>query len=452
LPSSRASLRNCQNLHPGRQPRVHKRNRFNKMNYKRRHFLKLSAAGLVLSSLSGCVGFGRHADKRRIVVVGGGYAGATVAKYLRMWSAHSLEVVVIEPSAYFISCPLSNLVLGGSRKIEDLTFSYEMLKAHHNIRWVQDEVTAIDAVAHKVVMRRGEMTYDKLIIAPGVDFIYDHLPALQNSTAQRLIPHAWKAGPQTVNLRRQLEAMRDGDVFVISIPKMPFRCPPGPYERACQAAFYFRQHKPRCKVLVLDANPDIVSKKALFTKVWADLYPGIIEYRPDSLVTDVDVPSRTVITEFETVKSDVLNLIPPQLAGKPAQLAGAVNIDQRWCEVDFRTYESKVVPDVHIIGDAISAGLPKSAHMAAAQARVCASAIAALMRDEAPDPEPVFSNTCYSFVTDSMAMHVADIYRYDAAKNMMLRAEGGGLSAKPSELEGNYAQYWAHNIWSDALT
>jgi NADPH-dependent 2,4-dienoyl-CoA reductase/sulfur reductase-like enzyme len=301
-------------------------------------------------------------------------------------------------------------------------------------------------------MRRGELTYDKLIIAPGVDFIYDSLPMLQSVAAQEKIPHAWKAGPQTSNLRRQLEAMNDGDVFAISIPKMPFRCPPGPYERSCQAAFYFKQHKPRCKVLVLDANPDIVSKKGLFTKVWAELYPGMIEYRPNSLVTDVDVASRTVTTEFETVKSDVLNLIPPQRAGKPAQMAQVVNIDHRWCEVDFLSYESKVVPNVYILGDAISAGLPKSAHMAAAQARVCAAAIVALMRGGIPDPQPVFSNTCYSYVTDRMAMHVADVYRYDSEKKIMKIAEGGGLSARPSEIEGNYAQHWAHNIWSDVLT
>lgn len=422
------------------------------MSFNRRHFLKSGATGLALAALPGCAAIGRRADNRRIVVIGGGYAGATAAKYLRMWSGYSLEIVVIEPQPYFVSCPLSNLVLGGSREIGELTFSYDGLPAHHGIRWVRDEVVAVDSVARKVTMKRGEIAYDRLVIAPGVDFIYDELPMLQSEAAQTQIPHAWKAGAQTVNLRRQLEAMRDGEVFAISIPRMPFRCPPGPYERACQAAFYFKHHKPRCKVLVLDANPDIVSKKALFRKVWAELYPGIIEYRPDSLVTEVDVASRTVTTEFETVKSDVLNLIPSQRAGKPAQLAGVVNIDQRWCEVDFLSYESSEVPRVHVIGDAISAGLPKSAHMAAAQARVCASAITALMRDELPDPEPMFSNTCYSFVTDRMAMHVADNYRYDAQKKMMMRVEGGGLSPEPTELEGNYAQYWAHNIWSDTLT
>lgn len=422
------------------------------MNINRRNFLKFTSTGIALSALAGCTNMSRKAGSSRVVVIGGGYAGATAAKYLRMWSQNSIEVVVIEANANFISCPLSNLVLGGSRTIDDLTFTYDALPAHHGIQWVHDQVTAIDTTACKITMRRGELSYDRLIIAPGVDFIYDSLPMLQSAAAQQQIPHAWKAGPQTVNLRHQLQAMNDGDVFAISIPKMPFRCPPGPYERACQAAFYFKQHKPRCKVLVLDANPDIVSKKSLFTWVWAELYPGMIEYRPNSLVVDVDVASRTVTTEFETVKSDVLNLIPPQRAGKPAQMAGAVNIDQRWCEVDFVTYESKVMPGVYILGDAISAGLPKSAHMAAAEARVCAAAIVALVRGEAPDPAPVFSNTCYSYVTDRMAMHVADVYRYDAQRQIMKIAEGGGLSARPSEPEGDYARYWAHNIWSDALT
>jgi len=296
------------------------------------------------------------------------------------------------------------------------------------------------------------MTYDKLIIAPGVDFIYAQLPMLQSSDAQVQVPHAWKAGEQTVNLRKQLEAMTDGGVFVISIPKVPFRCPPGPYERVCQVAFYLQQHKPKSKIIVLDANPEIVSKKGLFTKVWAEMYAGMVDYRPNSTVVDVDVATRTVQTEFETVKADVLNIIPPQRAGKPAQMVDAANIDKRWCEVDFLTYESKVIPDVYIIGDSVSAALPKSAHMATSQARICANAIISLMNNEMPDATPVFANTCYSYVNDTMAMHVANVYRYDAEKKIMVSAEGGGVSDRPSEEEGNYARYWAQNIWSDALT
>jgi NADPH-dependent 2,4-dienoyl-CoA reductase/sulfur reductase-like enzyme len=246
--------------------------------------------------------------------------------------------------------------------------------------------------------------------------------------------------------------MPDGGVFAISIPKGPYRCPPGPYERVSQVAFYLKAVKPKSRIIVLDANPEIVSKKALFTKAWADLYPGMVEYRPNSQAIEVDVGNHAVKTEFETVKADVLNVIPPQRACKVAQVAGLANVDKRWCEVDFLTYESKLTPGIHIIGDSVSAALPKSAHMATSQAKVCASAIVSVLNGEAPDPQPVFANTCYSFVSDKLAMHVANVYRYDPAKKIMLPADGGGVSDRPSEQEGNYAQWWARNIWSDVLT
>ena len=416
----------------------------------RRDFLKFSSAAALAGMLPR---FGRASGqaRRRVVVVGGGFAGATVAKYLRLWSSAAVEVVVVEPSPVFISCPMSNLVLGGSLQLSDMTFGYGALQ-QHGIQWVQDAMMSIDADGKKIVMQRGELSYDKLVLAPGVDFIYDDLPALQSDEARKAVPHAWKAGEQTLRLQQQLQAMPDNGIFVISIPLMPYRCPPGPYERASQVAAYFSKHKPRAKILILDTNPDITSKKALFTRAWAELYPGMIEYRPNSKVVDVNVTARTVQTEFETVKFDVLNLIPPQRAGLPAQLAGVANIDRGWCEVDFITYESAVVPNVHVIGDAVSAGLPKSAHMATSHAHVCAAAIAAIMDDRAPDPAPVFANTCYSFVDDRRAMHVAHVYRYDTNKKMMLAAEGGGVSEHPSIEEGKYAHDWARNIWSDVLT
>ena len=416
----------------------------------RRDFLKFSSAAALAGMLPR---FGRASGqaRRRVVVVGGGFAGATVAKYLRLWSSAAVEVVVVEPSPVFISCPMSNLVLGGSLQLSDMTFGYGALQ-QHGIQWVQDAMTSIDADGKNIIMQRGELSYDRLILAPGVDFIYDDLPTLQSDEARKAVPHAWKAGEQTLRLQQQLQAMPDNGIFVISIPLMPYRCPPGPYERASQVAAYFSKHKPRAKILILDTNPDITSKKALFTRAWAELYPGMIEYRPNSKVVDVNVTARTVQTEFETVKFDVLNLIPPQRAGLPAQLAGVANIDRGWCEVDFITYESAVVPNVHVIGDAVSAGLPKSAHMATSHAHVCAAAIAAIMDDRAPDPAPVFANTCYSFVDDRQAMHVAHVYRYDTNKKMMLAAEGGGVSEHPSIEEGKYAHDWARNIWSDVLT
>ena len=425
-------------------------------NFNRRNFIKsglsLGAAGLATNFLTACASLNRQSAKTigRVVIIGGGYGGLTAAKYIRMWSAGNIEVVVIEKSSQFVSCPLSNLVLGGSKTIHDLTFGYDLAQKNHGITWVTDEVIAIDSANKKVTMKRGEMNYDRLIIAPGVDMMYDAMPNLE--AVQQEIPHAWKAGWQTVNLRKQLEAMPNGGVFVMTVPRAPYRCPPGPYERVCQVASYFKTHKPKSKIIVLDANPEITSKKGLFTKVWADMYSGMVDYRPNNIITEVDIKTKTIKTDFETVTGNVLNIIPPQRAGKPAQLAGVDNADKRWCEVSFITYESTAVPNVHVIGDAIDSNLPKSAHMATNQARICASAIVELMSNRLPDPAPVFANTCYSFVNNKEAMHVATVYRYDPNKKIMLAAEGGGVSQNPSIQEGDYAQAWAANIWSDVLT
>jgi NADPH-dependent 2,4-dienoyl-CoA reductase/sulfur reductase-like enzyme len=425
------------------------------MQTDRRDFIKLAglAAALGLSTNS-LTAFARASKLPlgRVVVIGGGYAGAAAAKYLRLWSLGAIEVVVVEPNQQFVSCPLSNLVLGGSKSIDDLTFDYQLLKSNHGIQWVQDQVIAIDADAKKISMLRGELSYDRLIIAPGIDFIYDHLPTLQSAEAQMQVPHAWKAGWQTVNLRQQLEAMPNGGVFVMNVPAAPYRCPPGPYERAAQVAYYFKNHKPKSKVIVLDANAEIVSKKGLFTQVFNEMYAGLVDYRPNHTLVSVDVGNRTVTTEFDSVRADVLNIIPPQRAGKPAQMLQLNNIDKRWCEVDFLSYESKLAANVHVIGDSVSAALPKSAHMATNQAKICANAIVQLMVGADIDPAPVFANTCYSYVSDNSAMHVANVYRYDAVKKIMVSAEGGGVSAAPSEKEGVYASAWANNIWSDVLT
>ncbi|MDO9365957.1 MAG: NAD(P)/FAD-dependent oxidoreductase [Methylotenera sp.] len=425
------------------------------MQTNRRDFIKLAGVGLGLSLANASLPAFARATKPpigRVVIVGGGYAGATAAKYLRLWSLGAIEVIVVEANKQFVSCPLSNLVLGGSKSINDLTFGYDALKANHGIQWVQDTVIAIDSTAKKVTMLRGDLIYDRLIVAPGVDFIYDDLPMLASAEAQQQILHAWKAGWQTVNLRKQLEAMPDGGVFVMNVPKAPYRCPPGPYERVCQVASYLKVNKPKSKIIVLDANAEIISKKGLFIKAWANLYPGIVDYRPDSAVISVDVATKTVTTDFDKVSADVLNIIPPQRAGKIAQIANLTEKDYPWCEVDFLTYESKLVQNVHVLGDSVAAGLPKSAHMATNQAKVCANAIVQLMAGQAPDPIPVFANTCYSFVTDKSAMHVANVYRYDAAKKIMISAEGGGVSLAPSDKEGDYAASWAKNIWTDVLT
>ncbi|MGB4812751.1 MAG: FCSD flavin-binding domain-containing protein [Methylophilaceae bacterium] len=420
--------------------------------FSRRDFIKTAgAAGALLLSQNT---FARASKPPlgRVVVIGGGYAGTTAAKYIRMWSMGNIEVVVIEKNSQFVSCPMSNLVLGGSKTINELTFGYDLVQKNHGVKWVQDEVIAVNTSAKKVMMKRGEISYDRLIIAPGVDFNYDTLPTLQTAEAQAQIPHAWKAGWQTVNLRKQLEAMPDGGVFVMNVPAAPYRCPPGPYERACQVASYCKTHKPKSKVIVLDANAEVISKKGLFLKAWAELYPTIVDYRPDNAITNIEVTSKTVTTTSGKVQADVLNIIPPQSAGKPTKMAELLEPDYPWCEVDFLTYESKKAPFVHVVGDSISSGLPKSAHIATNQAHVCAGAIVQLMQGLAPDPMPVFANTCYSFVDDKQAMHVANVYRYEPNKKIMVSAEGGGVSMKPSAEEGFFAAAWAQNIWSDVLT
>ena len=418
----------------------------------RRGFIKvIGASGLLLASSAG-LAMASKPPLGRVVIVGGGYAGSTAAKYLRLWSLGAIEVVVVEANRQFVSCPMSNLVLGGSKSINDLTFGYDALQVNHGVVLRHDTVTSIDAAAKNITMLGGTISYDRLILAPGVDFNYQEWAMLASLDAQKQVPHAWKAGWQTVNLRQQLEAMTDGGVFVMNVPKAPYRCPPGPYERACQVASYFKQHKAKSKVIVLDANAEIISKKSLFAKVFNETYAGIIDYRPDNAISHINLATKTVSTEFDSIKADVLNFIPPQRAGKIAQVAGLTEKDYPWCDVNFLTYESKLVSDVHVLGDSVAAGLPKSAHMATNQAKVCASAIVQLMSGNLPDAAPVFANTCYSFINDIAAMHVANVYRYDAGKKMMVSAEGGGVSIRPNEKEAGFAHSWANNIWADTLS
>ncbi len=431
---------------------------------QRRDFLKYSLLGGLASTLplSACqmlakpesaAKFSRsqQANRPKVVVVGAGFAGATCAKYISAWSQGGVDVKVIEPNGQFISCPLSNLVLSGSKNIQQLTFSYRNLQHDYPIEWVRDRVEAIDVQKRLVKTPHHQFAYDKLVLAPGISLIQDQLPGYSAALSQQSMPHAWKAGAQTELLYKQIQAMPTGGVFVISIPKAPYRCPPGPYERVCQVAFYMSRFNPTGKIIVLDANPEIVSKKALFTQVWQQYYPQLIDYRPNSPLQQVDSQILSVSSEFETVSADVLNIIPPQKAGQLAAMAGLIDQKQAWVEVDFVSYASRRQADIHVIGDAVSANLPKSAHIATSQARVCAAAIVALLQNQAPDAQPVFANTCYSFIDDQRAMHVAHVYRYDEAKKIMQAAEGGGVSAAPSKLEGDYAYAWANNIWADVL-
>jgi sulfide dehydrogenase [flavocytochrome c] flavoprotein subunit len=260
--------------------------------------------------------------------------------------------------------------------------------------------------------------------------------------------------PRCSTLRRQLEAMPDGGIFAMSIPKAPYRCPPGPYERACQVAQYFERAKPKSEVLIVDANEDVVSKKGLFKKAWTELYPNLIEYRGGSELEDVDVAGKTLKLQFDDVKADVINIVPPVRAGGIARSAGLITANQRWCEIDWLTYESKAAKYVHVIGDSVFAAnlMPKSGHMANQHAKACAAAVVALLAEQPVPSQPTLANTCYSYVSDNQVIHVASVHRYDGEKNTMLPVEGsGGVSAMANELEARYADSWAENIWADTL-
>ena len=422
----------------------------------RRQFIQAGSAASVLGLAAGCASTGGAGAGGHVVVVGGGYGGATAAKYIRMWSNGRVKVTLVEPNDAFVSCPISNLVLGGSKQMADITTPYDNLARRHGVKIAKDRATAIDADKRQVRLAGGDtLGYDRLVLSPGIEFMWDALPGLKKPGAQDKVLHSWKAGPQTVALRKQLEAMPDGGVYALAIPLAPYRCPPGPYERACQVAHYFSKAKPKSKVLVLDANDDVTSKGALFKKAWADRYKGIIDYRPKHSLTDVDAATGTLKFEFnDDLKAQVLNVVPPQRAGDIAHHAGLTTANKRWCEVDWLTMESKAAPNVHILGDAlqIAPGMPKSGHMANQHGKVAAAAIVALLSGRAPNALPIYNNTCYSFVSDTDVVHVASVHRYDAEKKTMLTVPGsGGVSMAASELEGKYALAWARNIWADTL-
>jgi sulfite dehydrogenase len=414
--------------------------------------MKWMAASSGAAAVAGCAGMGGP-SAGRVVVIGGGYGGATAARYIKLW-APDIDVTMVERSDVFVSCPISNLVLGGNTQIGTITMGYDGLRSR-GVNIVRDEAVAVDAGARQVRLASGKtLAYDRLIVSPGIDFMYDSIPGLKSADAQNRVPHAWKAGPQTVALRKQLEAMRDGGVFVFQVPMMPYRCPPGPYERVCQVADYLKKAKPRSKILLLDSNPDIVSKKGLFLAAWNGMYKGMIEYRPNSELADVDVRGMTVKLTFDSVKGDVLNVVPPHGAGSIARQAGLITANQRWCGVDWLTMESVAVKGVHVLGDAtLSApAMPKSASMANQHGKICAAAIIALLKGEPVHQEPAVMNTCYSFVDGRSAMHVTSIHQYDKGKKTLLTVKGaGGISKAASEIEGAYAWGWARNIWADAL-
>ena len=411
---------------------------------------RLLAAGAAIGALGGCASGAQGASLGRVVIVGGGFGGASAARQLRLRA--NVDVTLIERDAAFTSCPLSNLVVSGYRPMAELTRSYDGLKAL-GVKVLCAEVLAIDAAAKKLRLGDGtELRYDRLVLSPGVDFMVDEIPGLGAGLASGRIVHAWKAGPQTLALRSQLEATPDGGVVAISIPKMPYRCPPAAYERACLVACYLRAAKPRSKLLVLDANPEIQSKKALFERAFAEHYAGLLEYRPDAELKEIT--GGIARFDFEDVKADVLNVIPPQRAADLARTSGLVNINQRWVGVDWLTMEATAAQGIHVLGDAVFPAplMPKAGQMANQHAKVAAAAVIQGLKGEPAHEPPELASTCYSFVTPTEAVHLASVHRYDAAEKTFHAVPGaGGLSAQASAEEGRDAWAWAERVWRDML-
>jgi NADPH-dependent 2,4-dienoyl-CoA reductase/sulfur reductase-like enzyme len=416
----------------------------------RRDFLRVSATGVGLgagAALGGCAaptkGDLSRKSGRRVVVVGGGWGGATAAKYVRLQDP-SIEVVLLEPNRTFVSCPFSNLVLSGVETMDAITMGYERLRAH-GVKIRHEAATAIEPDTKRVRIGEGYLEYDRVIVSPGVDFVWDQVPGVAGQEASVL--HAWKAGPQTIELAQRLQALPDGGVVLMTVPPVAYRCPPGPYERACQIAWFLQAKKPRAKLVVLDANNDVVSKTALFKAAFRN-YPNL-EYRPTSRLERVDPGTREVVPVIgERVRYDVLNLIPPQRAGAIALQAGLGDANNRWCEVNHVTYESAKQPGVHVIGDATTGlPVPKSGNIANAMGKICATAVVHLLNGKEP-PVLAPGNTCYSWTSDREAIAVVNAYRIDQGKVVQIEQK---LTPRPAVSVAQNSLAWRTSIWNDVL-
>lgn len=424
------------------------------MKTTRRSFLKLTGAAAALGSLG--ITLPARAATARIVVIGGGFGGATCAKYLRMLD-DSLEVTLVERDSAYATCPFSNLVLGGLKTMDDITQGYGALQEKYGVKFIQGSATGVDPQAQKVMLADGQtLAYDRLVVAPGIDLRFDAIEGY-DAAASTELPHAWRAGPQTVLLRSQLEAMPDGGLVIIAPPGNPYRCPPGPYERACMIAHYLKAHKPKSKILILDAK-DKFAKQGLFTAGWEALYPGMIEWVPGSeggIVERVDAKARTLYANsgFDEHQGDVINFIPPQTAGAIAHQADLAD-ESGWCPVNQLTFESTRHPGVHVIGDAAIAGkMPKSGFSANSQAKVCAAGIVTALAGGNPS-EPSYANTCYSLVGPEYGISVSAVYRLQDGAIGPVKGAGGVSPGDASETfrskEASYTHGWYASITADA--
>lgn len=440
------------------------------MTLNRRSFIKVlgSASGL---ALAGCAtqGGGSAApavgktqeilpkgSARRVVVVGGGYGGTIAAKYVRMLDK-SIEVVLVEKNRQFISCPFSNFYIAGlTNDMNALTIGYDKLAANHGIKMVYAEVTGIDPAAKKVVTTEGTLAYDHCIVSPGIDFRTEEIEGY-DAKAMEAFPHAWKAGPQSTILRNQLQSMKDGGTVVMSMPLTPYRCPPGPYERSCLIASYLKKHKPKSKLILLDANPDVVSKKPLFTKAWSTFYKDNFQYIGGKKVTSVNVAGKSVSIEgIEDFKGDVINVIPPQRAADIAVKSGLVGDDKKWCPVDAISFESTKHKFIHVLGDATALPsdgppMPKSGYSANSQAKFCAQNVVNMMNGK---PTVDFSgiNVCYSAIDDHQSVSIAQVFNLQNGK---IKSPATAISPADFSLgkaEHAYAESWLKNILTEMST
>jgi len=426
----------------------------------RRNFLKISAGTTAAIGLTGFP-FISRAAKPQVVVIGGGCGGATAAKYIRQL-APTIDVTLIEPNSHYYTCFMSNEVIGGERAFETLKFSYDNLANKYGIRIVPSLATHIDPTAQKVTTQTGaEFSYDRLIVSPGIDFIWDTIEGYNETVAQEKIPHAWKAGQQTLQLFNQIKAMKDGSTVIIAPPPNPYRCPPGPYERASLIAQYLKQHKPKSKILILDSKEGF-SKQKLFMQGWEALYgygtsQSLIEWLPASQegqVKRIDANSKVVYAgEFEQRHSgEVINIIPPQKAGKIAFDSGLVD-HTGWCPVNKKTFESSLQPNIHVIGDAcIASKMPKSGYAANSQGKICAVAVISALQGETMGT-PSYLNTCYSLISKDYGISVAQVYQLKGELIAPLPGAGGltppNASAEDKKREVAYAYSWFNNITAD---
>jgi sulfide dehydrogenase [flavocytochrome c] flavoprotein subunit len=433
------------------------------MSITRRNFIKYTSAAVAGATVLGHSAEAFAANKKtgiimpkkgkRIVVLGGGWGGCTAAKYAKMEDP-KVEVILVEKDPKFISCPISNLVIGGQKKMQDITFTRDKLAKNYGIKIVYAEANALDPVKKTLRTTAGTIEYDKLIVSPGISYAYDTVEGLNNAAAIKKFPAAFKAGAETVALRKMLEGMKPGGVVVLSVPPAPYRCPPGPYERASLIANYLKKYKPGSKIIVADANDDVTSKGPLFKKAWADYYQGILEYVPDSMVTKVDAATGVITTEQGEIKSDVANIIPTMKAGQIAFDLGLMNKpDDLFVRADAYTLESYNFKDVYVVGDATHngavGGVPKSGYVANSMGKVAASAAVRTLNGKEP-LAPALANTCYSMVNDDEAIFVSAVYKYDPVSKRIVSASGG-TSPERTKLFAKHAEDWALGIWNDML-